>query len=96
MYPEQLSPNYGTQSPLTTHLVVHVRPLTDPISRTFREKGNYKKLFGPPEDNSFEMMENRIDDIPQLSEEENVHLTTNFSEEEAFEAISEMEHNKAA
>jgi hypothetical protein len=35
----------------------------------------YKKIFGPPEDNSVEMMENRIDDIPQLSEEENVLLS---------------------
>jgi DNA topoisomerase IB len=41
------------------------------------------------------MMENRIDDIPQLSEKENVILTPNFYEEEVFEAISQMEHNKA-
>jgi hypothetical protein len=42
----------------------------------------YKKLFGPPEDNYFEMIETRNDDIPQLSEEENVLLTANFTEEE--------------
>jgi hypothetical protein len=55
----------------------------------------YKKIFGPPEDNSFEMIENRIDDIPQLSEEENVLLTANFTEEEVFQVITQMEHNKS-
>jgi mannosylglycoprotein endo-beta-mannosidase len=55
----------------------------------------YKKLFGTPEDNFFEMMEERNDDIPQLSEEENVPLTANFTEEEVFEAIVQMEHNKS-
>jgi hypothetical protein len=41
------------------------------------------------------MIENRIDDITQLSEEENVLLTTNFTEEEVFQAITQMEHNKS-
>jgi hypothetical protein len=41
------------------------------------------------------MIENRIDDIPQLSEEENVLLTSNFTEEEVFQAITQMEHNKS-
>jgi mannosylglycoprotein endo-beta-mannosidase len=55
----------------------------------------YKKLFGPPEVNHVQMIENRIDDITQLSEEENVLLTANFTEEEVFQAITQMEHNKS-
>jgi hypothetical protein len=55
----------------------------------------YKKLFGPPEVNHVQMIENRVDDITQLSEEENVLLTSNFTEEEVFQAITQMEHNKS-
>jgi hypothetical protein len=55
----------------------------------------YKKLFGPPEVNHVQMIENRVDDITQLSEEENVLLTANFTEEEVFQAITQMEHNKS-
>ena len=39
----------------------------------------YKRLFGAPENNSVAMIENRIEDIPQLSVEENNLLTANFS-----------------
>jgi hypothetical protein len=56
----------------------------------------YKKLFGQPDDNYVQMIENRIDDITQLSEEENVLLTENFTEEEVFQAISQMQHNKSS
>jgi hypothetical protein len=55
----------------------------------------YKKLFGAPDINSFSLMENRVEDIPRLSQGENVVLTAVFSEKEVFEAISQMEHNKA-
>jgi mannosylglycoprotein endo-beta-mannosidase len=55
----------------------------------------YKKLFGPPEVNHVQMIQNRVDDITQLSEEENVLLTANFTEEEVFQAITQMEHNKS-
>jgi mannosylglycoprotein endo-beta-mannosidase len=41
------------------------------------------------------MRENVISDIPQLSQEENNILTADFTEEEIFEAISQMERNKA-
>lgn len=41
------------------------------------------------------MMENRVLDIPQLTNEENSILTAAFKEEEVFEAIFQMEHNKA-
>ena len=41
------------------------------------------------------MMEERIEDIPQLSAGENVLLTADFSEDEVHDAIMQMEHNKA-
>jgi exonuclease III len=55
----------------------------------------YKHLFGPPTSNNFSMMEDRIDDIPQLSPDENTSLTAEFSEKEVLDAINSMEHNKA-
>jgi hypothetical protein len=55
----------------------------------------YKKLFGAPETNFFKMREEVTRDITQLSQEENSILTTPFTEEEVFEAISNMEHYKA-
>lgn len=55
----------------------------------------YKNLFGPPEENNFSMRESRIEDIPQVSNEENDILTKEFSEEEVKQAIFQMEHNKA-
>jgi hypothetical protein len=42
------------------------------------------------------MREDEIVDIPQVSPQENAILTTDFTEEEVFEAISQMEHNKAS
>lgn len=41
------------------------------------------------------MRESRIEDIPQVSNEENDILTKEFSEEEVKQAIFQMEHNKA-
>ena len=55
----------------------------------------YKKLFGAPEPNSVVMMEDRIDDIPQLSNTENDILSADFSIEEVHDAIKQMEGNKA-
>jgi hypothetical protein len=55
----------------------------------------YKRLFEDPVKNSFSMREDEILDIPQVSPQENGILTTDFMEEEVFEAISQMEHNKA-
>ena len=54
----------------------------------------YKDLFGPPEDNHFSL-NNRRDDIPQVSQPENEFLTAPFTEKEIREAIFSMEHNKA-
>jgi hypothetical protein len=55
----------------------------------------YKKLFGAPVANFFNIREEVTHDIPQLSQEENSILASPFTEEEVFEAISKMEHNKA-
>jgi hypothetical protein len=55
----------------------------------------YKKLFGEPAKNSVVMREDMVEDVPQLSPNENDILTAVFTEEEVFEAISQMEHNKA-
>jgi len=54
----------------------------------------YKDLFGPPEDNHFSL-NNRRDDIPQVSQPENEFLMAPFTEKEIREAIFSMEHNKA-
>jgi hypothetical protein len=55
----------------------------------------YKKLFGAPVQNSFCLSHDENSDIPQVSSEENVMLKADFTEEEVFEAVSQMEHNKA-
>ena len=39
----------------------------------------YKNLFGKPEEGNFSMDESRTNDIPQVSDEENAHLTAPFS-----------------
>jgi hypothetical protein len=40
-------------------------------------------------------MEDRIEDIPQLSAEENVILTADFTNKEVLQTISQMKPNKA-
>ena len=51
-------------------------------------------MFGPPEDNHFSL-NNRMDDIPQVSESENEFLMAPFTKKVVREAILNMEHNKA-
>ena len=53
----------------------------------------YKELFGEPEVSSF-TLEDRIFDIPQVTQTENDVLTAPFTEQEV-QAIFDMEHNKA-
>jgi hypothetical protein len=48
----------------------------------------YEKLFGDPDNNRFSMMEEHVDDILDLSTEENVLLAADFTEEKVLEAIS--------
>jgi hypothetical protein len=55
----------------------------------------YKHLFGDPTPNEFSMIENRIDDIPQLTNAENNFLIADFDEKEVLTAINQMERNKA-
>jgi hypothetical protein len=40
----------------------------------------YKNLFGAPAQKNFTMIETELDDIPQLSQEENIILTADFFE----------------
>ena len=47
----------------------------------------YKNLFGQPEESSITMVENRIDDIPQVTEIENEILTSQFTEDEVKVAV---------
>ena len=55
----------------------------------------YKKLFGDPDPNDVIMNEEMVHDIPQLTAEENDILTADFLVKEVYEAISQMELNKA-
>jgi hypothetical protein len=55
----------------------------------------YKNLFGSPEEGNFYMDETRMEDIPQVSIEQNNLLTVVYLEEEVRKAIFQMEHNKA-
>jgi hypothetical protein len=56
----------------------------------------YKGLFGASEESDVSMDESRIDDIPQVSPEENAILSTPYSEEDIRKAGFQMEHNKAS
>jgi mannosylglycoprotein endo-beta-mannosidase len=55
----------------------------------------YKGLFGDPQPSTVSMVESFNHDIPQLSHEENDILVKEFSEKEVFDAIMQMEKNKA-
>ena len=55
----------------------------------------YKQLFGPSLETNVSLDESRTEDIPQVSELENEHLTQDFQESEVRETIFQMEHNKA-
>jgi hypothetical protein len=55
----------------------------------------YKQLFGAPANSYVTLSEEVSHDIAQLSDEEKDILISPFMEDEVFEAISSMEHNKA-
>ena len=55
----------------------------------------YKGLFGPSKTNNFSMDESRIEDIPQVTDQENEYLTADFTKKEVREAIFQMKHNKS-
>jgi hypothetical protein len=52
-------------------------------------------LFGAPVPNNISLVEEMVQDIPQISTVENEILTAPFSEEKVYEAISQIEHNKS-
>jgi hypothetical protein len=47
----------------------------------------YKKIFGDPDPNSVALDEDSIEDIPQLSADENRFLIADFSMDEVHKAI---------
>jgi hypothetical protein len=55
----------------------------------------YEELFGKPERNNFSMDESLVEDVPQITLEENEALVAEFSEKEVRDAIFHMKHNKA-
>jgi hypothetical protein len=56
----------------------------------------YKDLFGPPKRSSFSLNESRVEDIVQVSQEENDLIIRPFTCDEIQEAVFQMEHNKAS
>ena len=51
----------------------------------------YKRFFGAPVPNHFSMVESETLDIPQLSDEENIFLTADFSKKEVYDVVMQME-----
>ena len=50
----------------------------------------YKNLFGTPDVSEITVMENQILDVPQVSQEENDVLISEFTESEVRDAVSQM------
>jgi hypothetical protein len=55
----------------------------------------YKNLFGQHVERNISLDESRIDDIPQVTENENEILISPFTMDEIKEVVLQMEHNKA-
>jgi hypothetical protein len=55
----------------------------------------YKGLFGRNEKSSLSLDESQIDDLAQVTGEDNAILTKNLSEQKVREAIFQMKYNKA-
>lgn len=55
----------------------------------------YKGLFGPPDNSDISLDSSLIQDIPQVSDDENIFLTSMFLDNGIRDAIFQMEHNKA-
>jgi hypothetical protein len=55
----------------------------------------YKKLFGAPAPTNISLVQDDFQDITKISPLENEILTAPFTEKEVFEAVSQMELNKA-
>ena len=55
----------------------------------------YKDLFGPQDVSNITLKEDRIQDIPQVTQEDNELLTSDFTGSEVKNVVFQMEHNKA-
>jgi len=55
----------------------------------------YRGLFGPSDISPLTMDESRMEDIPQVTDDDKEKLIVKFSYNEVREAIFQMEHNKA-
>jgi hypothetical protein len=55
----------------------------------------YKDIFGQPAPSSFSLDESRVNDIVQVSAQENDILISPFMMDDVWEAIFQMEYNKA-
>ena len=55
----------------------------------------YKDLSGPPDVSDITLEEDRIQDIPQVTQEDNELLTSEFTEFDVKNIVFQMEHNKA-
>jgi hypothetical protein len=55
----------------------------------------YKNLFGSPVASDITLEEDRIQDVPQVTQEENGVLTSEFTKSEVTSVVFQMEHNKA-
>jgi hypothetical protein len=55
----------------------------------------YKDIFGQPAPSSFSLDESRVNDIVQVSAQENDVLISPFMMDDVWEAIFQMEYNKA-
>ena len=55
----------------------------------------YNNLFETLDVSEITLVENQISDIPQVSQEENDVIVSEFTEAEVREAVFQMEHNKA-
>ena len=55
----------------------------------------YRRLFGPSDFSPLATDESRREDIPQVTDDEKEKLIANFSFNEIWEAIFQMDHNKA-
>ena len=55
----------------------------------------YKNFFVTPDVSEITLMENQILDIPQVSQEENDVLISEFTKTEVKDVVFQMEHNKA-
>ena len=70
--------------------LLSVMPSLRAISLSF-----IRTFFGSPDVSEITLEEDRIQDIPQVTQEDNELLTSEFTESEVKHAVFQMEHNKA-